>query len=158
MYRIGTGYDVHRLVEGPPLILGGVRIPFELGLQGHSDADVLTHALMDALLGALSLGDIGTFFPDTDEKYCGACSVDLLFRVAGLVREKNYGVVNADCVVIAQKPKLQPYLEEIKEKLSGCIAVEPENLGIKATTHEGLGELGRGEGIASYCVVLLEKR
>jgi len=153
--RIGMGFDVHRLVEGRRLILGGVEIPHTLGLLGHSDADVLVHALMDALLGALGLGDIGQHFPDTDPAYGGANSMHLLARVMGLVRSAGYMVVNADVVIMAQQPKINPYREAIRQNLAVVLGVTTDRVNIKATTTEGLGFTGRGEGIAAQAVVLL---
>lgn len=157
-FRIGHGYDVHRLVEGRPLILGGVQIPYEKGLLGHSDADCLLHAIMDAVLGALGLGDIGKHFPDTDEKLAGIDSRLLVGRVAMLMREKQYGVLNIDATVIAQRPKLAPYLEEMKSIIASLLSVETGAVNIKATTEEGLGFSGRGEGIAAHAVCLLTKQ
>ena len=154
--RIGHGYDVHRLVEGRALILGGVNIPYEKGLLGHSDADVLTHALMDALLGACGLGDIGKHFPDSDERYKGADSVELLRHVCSLLKEKNYIVSNVDCTVLAQRPKLSPHIPEMRRILSGAMGVDPERVNIKATTEEGLGFTGEGLGIAAHAVALIE--
>ncbi len=155
MYRSGIGYDVHRLIEGRPLILGGVEIPFEKGLEGHSDADVLTHALMDAILGALSLGDLGQHFPDTDEQYRNISSLELCARVVSLMQEKKYGLLNADSVVIAQKPGLQPFIPTIRGRLAGVLGADRERINVKATTNEGLDSLGSGKGIAAYCVVML---
>lgn len=154
--RIGHGYDVHRLVEGRALILGGVNIPYEKGLLGHSDADVLTHALMDALLGACGLGDIGKHFPDSDERYKGADSVELLRHVCSLLKEKNYTVSNVDCTVLAQRPKLSPYIPEMRRIISGAMGIDPERVNIKATTEEGLGFTGEGLGIAAHAVALIE--
>lgn len=154
--RIGTGFDVHRLVEGRKLILGGVEIPWENGLEGHSDADVLVHALIDALLGAAALPDIGRLFPDTDEAYKGISSIALLDKVGMLVSEKGYKLANADITVICQQPKLAPYIDEMKVNIARSLGVEPEAIGIKATTTEKLGFTGRGEGIAAEAVCLLE--
>ncbi len=154
-FRIGHGYDVHRLVAGRPLILGGVLIPYEKGLLGHSDADCLLHAIMDAVLGALGLGDIGHHFPDTDEKLAGIDSCLLVERVAALMREKQYSVLNIDATVIAQRPKLAPYLDEMKAVVASLFSVEKEAVNIKATTEEGLGFSGSGEGIAAHAVCLL---
>ena len=154
--RIGHGYDVHRFAEGRKLILGGVEIPHTLGLLGHSDADVLTHAIMDALLGAAALGDIGRHFPDTDDAYLGADSQMLLRRVCGLIREKGYEIGNLDATVIAQKPKLSPYIETMRHRLAETMAIHPDRLNLKATTEERLGFTGREEGIAAHCVCLLE--
>ena len=154
--RIGHGYDVHRLVAGRDLILGGVQIPHRLGLDGHSDADVLTHAVMDALLGAAALGDIGQHFPDTDPAYLGISSLKLLTRVWALITERGYRLGNLDVTVLAQKPKLAPYLPQMKEKLCAILGAEPDRVNIKATTEEHLGFTGREEGIACHAVCLLE--
>ncbi|MDU9050881.1 MAG: 2-C-methyl-D-erythritol 4-phosphate cytidylyltransferase [Candidatus Electrothrix sp. Rat3] len=153
--RIGHGFDAHRLVEGRKLILGGVEIPYALGLAGHSDADVLVHALMDALLGALGAGDIGRHFPDTDEQYRGADSLKLLERVMGLVRTKKMHLGNADITVVCQQPKLAPYLETMQKNLAAVCGVTTEQVNIKATTTEEMGYTGRGEGITAHAVVLL---
>ena len=153
--RIGHGYDVHRLVEGRALILGGVHIPFEKGLLGHSDADVLTHALMDALLGAAALGDIGHLFPDNDDRYAGADSILLLREVASIVRNRGYAVGNVDCTILAQRPKLAPYIPEMRERLAEAMDVETDQVSVKATTEEGLGFTGEGTGIAAHAVALL---
>lgn len=155
--RIGHGYDVHRLVEGRKLILGGVEIPFEKGLLGHSDADVLTHAVMDALLGAAALGDIGGHFPDSDETYRGADSLALLRRVCELLREAGYAVVNTDATVIAQAPKLAAHIPHMRRNLAQAMGIAPENVSVKATTEERLGFTGAGEGMAAQAVALLEK-
>ena len=155
--RIGHGYDVHRLVEGRKLILGGVEIPWDKGLLGHSDADVLTHALMDALLGAAALGDIGKLFPDSDERYKGADSVELLHTVRQVLKDAGYCVVNVDCTVIAQRPKLAPHIPLMREKLAAAMEVELDRVSIKATTEEGLGFSGEGLGIAAHAVALIEK-
>ena len=155
--RIGHGYDVHRLVEGRKLILGGVEIPWEKGLLGHSDADVLTHALMDALLGAAALGDIGKLFPDSDERYEGADSVELLHTVRQVLKDAGYCVVNVDCTIIAQRPKLAPHIPLMREKLAAAMEVELDRFSIKATTEEGLGFSGEGLGIAAHAVALIEK-
>lgn len=155
--RIGHGYDVHQLTSGRKLILGGVEIPHTVGLLGHSDADVLVHALMDALLGAAALGDIGQHFPDTDAAYEGISSIRLLERVASLLDEKGYRTVNADITVIAQKPKLAPYLPLMTEKIAAALGIMPEQLNIKATTEEHLGFTGRLEGISAHAVALIEK-
>ncbi|MDD3612958.1 MAG: 2-C-methyl-D-erythritol 2,4-cyclodiphosphate synthase [Caldicoprobacterales bacterium] len=154
--RIGFGYDVHRLVEGRPLILGGIEIAWEKGLLGHSDADVLIHALMDAMLGAAGLGDIGRHFPDTDEKYKGISSLLLLEEVLKLVKSKNYNIVNIDATIIAQKPKLMPHIPEMEGKIASSLDIEPGSINIKATTNEGIGFVGREEGIAAMVVVLIE--
>lgn len=153
--RIGQGYDVHRLVEGRKLILGGVDIPFEKGLLGHSDADVLTHALMDALLGAAALGDIGKLFPDKDPKYEGADSIELLRTVTALLRQKGYQIINCDCTVIAQRPKLAPFISQIREILADAMGVETDCVSVKATTEEGLGFSGEGLGIAAQAITLI---
>lgn len=154
--RIGHGYDVHRLVEGRSLILGGVRIPFEKGLDGHSDADVLTHAVMDALLGAAALGDIGKLFPDTDDRYLGADSVALLREVDRRLTEAGYRLGNLDVTVIAQRPKLAPYINQMRQNLAAALRTELQNVSVKATTEEHLGFTGSGEGIAAHAVCLLE--
>ena len=156
--RIGHGYDVHRLVEGRKLILGGIEIPYEKGLLGHSDADVLTHALMDALLGAAALGDIGKLFPDNDPAYAGADSVELLKRVHEVICAAGYQVGNVDCTVIAQRPKLAPYIPAMREKLAAAMEVELGQVSVKATTEEHLGFTGEGLGIAAHAVALLEER
>lgn len=155
--RIGHGYDVHRLVEGRALILGGVRIPYEKGLLGHSDADVLTHALMDALLGAAALGDIGHLFPDNDDRFAGADSVVLLREVIRIIHDHGYTVGNVDCTVLAQRPKLAPYILQMRGCLAEAMGVRTEQVSIKATTEEGLGFTGEGLGIAAHAVALLEK-
>lgn len=156
MMRIGHGYDVHKLVEGRKLILGGVEIPYDKGLLGHSDADVLTHALMDALLGAAALGDIGGLFPDNDDAYLGADSIELLKTVARLLHDKGYGVVNVDCTVIAQRPKLKSYIESMRQVLASAMGVELDAVSVKATTEEHLGFTGEGLGIAAHAVALIE--
>ncbi len=153
--RVGMGYDVHRLVEGRKLILGGVEIPYEKGLLGHSDADVLIHAIMDALLGAAALGDIGKHFPDTDPQYKGISSVELLKHVAKLLDENNYVIENIDATVIAQRPKLRPYMEEMTKNIAGALEIEENRLNLKATTEEGLGFTGTGEGMASQAICSL---
>ncbi|MCI6821012.1 MAG: 2-C-methyl-D-erythritol 2,4-cyclodiphosphate synthase [Clostridiales bacterium] len=150
--RIGTGFDVHRLVEGRRLILGGVEIPYEKGLDGHSDADVLIHALMDALLGAAAMGDIGRHFPDTDDAYKGISSMKLLDRVNNILAENMYSIGNADITVIAQKPKLSPYIEKMRENVADVLGIGKDLINIKATTTEKLGFTGRGEGIAAEAV------
>ena len=155
--RIGHGYDVHRLTEGRRLILGGVEVPYEKGLLGHSDADVLTHAVMDALLGAAALGDIGKLFPDTDAAYAGISSILLLERVAERLREAGYAVVNLDATVLAQAPKLAPYRERMRENLAHVLALDASRVSVKATTEAGLGFTGEGLGIAAHAVALLEK-
>ena len=154
--RIGTGYDVHKLVEGRKLIIGGVEIPHELGLLGHSDADVLLHAIMDALLGAAALGDIGKHFPDTDERYKGADSMALLRDVKRVILEAGYVVGNVDATVIAQRPKLRPYIDTMIENVARVLEIQPNQVNIKATTEERLGFTGREEGISAQAVCLLE--
>ncbi|NER19207.1 MAG: 2-C-methyl-D-erythritol 2,4-cyclodiphosphate synthase [Symploca sp. SIO1B1] len=153
--RIGNGYDIHKLGTGRRLIIGGVDIPHELGLIGHSDADVLTHAIMDAMLGALSLGDIGHYFPPTDPKWAGADSLKLLVQVHQLVRSHNFAISNIDSVVVAERPKLKPHIKAMRDRLSEVLELEPNQIGIKATTNEKLGPVGREEGIAAYAVALL---
>ena len=153
--RIGMGYDVHKLTEGRDLILGGVNIPWEKGLLGHSDADVLIHAVMDALLGAAALGDIGKHFPDTDPAYKGISSIKLLVHVADLLRENGYEVGNIDATVIAQKPKMAPHIPQMRRNMAEALGISESKLNIKATTEEGLGFTGRGEGIASQAICLL---
>jgi len=154
--RIGHGYDVHRLVEGRRLILGGVEIPYEKGLLGHSDADVLLHALMDALLGAAALGDIGKHFPDSDPRYEGADSVALTRAVAAMIREHGYRVGNVDCTILAQRPKLAPYIPQMRQTIAETLDVALDRVSVKATTEEGLGFTGEGLGIAVHAVALLE--
>ena len=155
--RIGHGYDVHRLVEGRRLILGGVDIPWEKGLLGHSDADVLVHAIMDALTGAARLGDIGKLFPDTDPAYAGISSVKLLREVGRLLGERGFEVVNIDATLLAQAPKVGPYWPQMAANVAEALAIDPEQVNIKATTEEGLGFTGDGSGMAAHAVVLLEK-
>ncbi len=157
MMRIGHGYDVHRLVLERKLILGGVEVPYEKGLLGHSDADVLTHAVMDALLGAAGLGDIGKHFPDADPAYAGADSMKLLEHVAGLLRARGWQVSNVDATILAQRPKLAPYIPAMRRALAGHLGLEEEQVNVKATTEEGLGFTGSGEGMAAHAVCLLEK-
>ncbi|UBF25556.1 2-C-methyl-D-erythritol 2,4-cyclodiphosphate synthase [Kovacikia minuta CCNUW1] len=154
--RIGNGYDIHRLVPDRPLILGGVRIPHELGLLGHSDADVLTHAIMDAMLGALSLGDIGHYFPPTDPKWEGADSLKLLAQVDQLIQTKGWAISNIDSVLIAERPKLKPHISTMRDRLAKVLNLHPDQVGVKATTNEKLDATGREEGIAAYAVVLLQ--
>lgn len=153
--RIGHGYDVHRLVEGRRLILGGVEIPWEKGLDGHSDADVLTHAVMDALLGAAGLGDIGRLFPDSDPKYAGISSLLLLQKVANCVEKAGYAVENVDATILAQRPKLAPHLPQMAERLAQTLGLLSSQVNVKATTEEGLGFTGNGEGMAAHAVCLL---
>ena len=154
--RIGHGYDVHRLVEGRKLILGGVDIPWERGLLGHSDADVLAHAVMDALTGAARLGDIGKLFPDTDPAYAGISSLKLLAEVGRLLNERGYQVVNIDATLLAQAPKVGPYKQEMAENMARALGIQPDQVNVKATTEEGLGFTGDGSGMAAHAVVLLE--
>ena len=155
--RIGHGYDVHRLIEGRKLIIGGVDIPWEKGLLGHSDADVLVHAVMDALAGAARLGDIGKLFPDTDPAYAGISSLKLLRKVGRLLGEKGYAVVNLDAVLLAQAPKVGPYRKQMAQNIAAALEIEIEQVNVKATTEEGLGFTGDGSGMAAHAVVLLEK-
>lgn len=155
--RVGMGYDVHKLVEGRKLILGGVDIPYEKGLLGHSDADVLLHAIMDALLGAAALGDIGLHFPDTDEKYKGADSLKLLSHVGELLEENRYYIVNIDATVIAQRPKLRPYIDEMRTNIANTLGLDVDQVNVKATTEEGLGFTGTGEGISSQAICSVDK-
>jgi len=151
------GYDVHKLAAGSPLVIGGVVIPYEKGLLGHSDADVLTHAVMDALLGAAALGDIGTHFPDTDQRFLGADSMALLEQVGALLRVEGYTVGNVDATIIAQNPKMRPYVDDMRKNLARRLGVEISLVNVKATTEEGLGFTGTGDGIAANAVALLEK-
>lgn len=153
--RVGLGYDVHKLVEGRDLILGGVKVPHTLGLLGHSDADVLVHAIMDALLGAAALGDIGKHFPDTDEAYKGADSMKLMAHVRELIEEKGYVIENIDATVIAQKPKLRPYIEQMEENIAKVLRIEKDQINVKATTEERLGFTGREEGMAAQAICAL---
>ena len=155
--RVGLGYDAHRLVTGRPLILGGVEIPYHLGLSGHSDADVLTHAVGDALLGAVGAGDLGTHFPDRDPQYKDISSLVLLKRIMEIVRERGFRPVNVDATIVAQQPRLAPYVSEMKTKLADTLGLTPADVNIKATTTEQMGFAGRGEGIAAYAVVLVIK-
>ena len=157
MIRIGHGYDVHRLTQGRKLIIGGVEIPHTLGLLGHSDADVLTHAIMDALLGAAALGDIGVHFPDTDPAYSGADSIELLRKVIGILRREGYRVGNIDSTVIAQAPKLKPYIEQMRAVLADACEIDRSQVSVKATTEERLGFSGREEGISAHAVALIER-
>ena len=158
--RIGNGYDIHRLVKGRDLIIGGVKLyhPDDLGLDGHSDADVLCHSIMDALLGALSLGDIGKYFPPTDEKWKNADSLLLLSQVIELIRNQNWEINNIDSVIVAERPKIKPQVEMMKKNISEILNIDESLIGIKATTNERLGPEGREEGISCYSVVLLEKK
>ncbi|MCR5558817.1 MAG: 2-C-methyl-D-erythritol 2,4-cyclodiphosphate synthase [Schwartzia sp.] len=158
MTRFGMGYDVHRLVEGRKLILGGVDVPYEKGLLGHSDADVLLHAITDALLGAAALGDIGKHFPDTDPRFEGADSLKLLVHAMGLIREKGYEVGNIDATIVAQRPKLAPYIEAMRDNIAGALGVDKDQINVKATTEEKLGFTGSGEGMSAYAVAGIEKK
>lgn len=155
--RIGHGYDVHRLTPGRKLILGGVLVPYEKGLLGHSDADVLSHAISDALLGALALGDIGKWFPDTDERYEGADSLVLLGQVAAMLAERGWQIGNIDATILAQRPKLRDFIDTMRENLAKACGVSPDQVSVKATTEEGLGFTGKGEGIAAHAVCLLSR-
>ncbi|MEL6221188.1 MAG: 2-C-methyl-D-erythritol 2,4-cyclodiphosphate synthase [Cyanobacteria bacterium J06626_14] len=155
--RIGNGYDIHKLVAGRPLILGGVELAHEKGLLGHSDADALTHAIMDAMLGALSLGDIGHYFPPSDPKWAGADSLMLLTQVNQLILDQGWTIQNIDSVVVAERPKLKPHIKDMRSRLASTLDIEPERIGIKATTNEKLGPVGREEGISAYAVALLSK-
>jgi len=157
MFRVGIGYDAHRFGEGIPLILGGVEIPYKYGLLGHSDGDVLSHSICDAILGALCLGDIGEHFPNTDERFRGIRSLKLLTVVNEMMNKSGYGIVNVDCVIIAQEPKISPFREEMRENVSSALSIPKERVSIKATTTEGLGFEGRKEGIASQSIVLLRR-
>lgn len=158
MLRIGQGFDVHQLTEGRPLIIGGVTIPYEKGLLGHSDADVLLHTVADACLGAIAEGDIGRHFPDTDPEFKDADSFKLLRHVWALVKEKGYTLVNIDCTIMAQKPKMAPYIQPMCEKIAEALEADVTQVNVKATTTEKLGFTGRGEGIASQATVLLQKK
>ena len=157
MLRIGNGYDVHRLVEGRKLVLGGIEIPHTKGVLGHSDGDVLIHSIMDGILGALALGDIGQHFPDTDMKYEGIDSMLLLKHVRYLMEERGYEIINLDSIVVAQRPKLKPYIENMRERIAEVLGLEKGQVSVKATTEEKLGFTGEEEGIKSYCVVLLKR-
>lgn len=157
MLRIGNGYDVHKLVEGRTLILGGMEIPHTKGVLGHSDGDVLIHAIMDAMLGALALGDIGQHFPDTDMKYENIDSTILLTRVKELIAERGYRVINLDSIIVLQKPKVKPYIEAMRKRVAEILEIDIEQVSVKATTEEKLGFTGDESGVKSYCVVLLEK-
>ncbi len=157
MIRIGNGYDVHVLTEGRKLVLGGVEIPHTKGVLGHSDGDVLVHAIMDAMLGALALGDIGKHFPDTDMKYENIDSTILLKRVKELIAERGYKIINLDSIIVLQKPKVKPYIEAIRKRIAEVLEIDVEQVSVKATTEEKLGFTGDESGVKSYCVVLLEK-
>lgn len=156
--RVGIGYDVHPLVRGRKLILGGVEIPFNRGLDGHSDADVLVHAIIDALLGAAGLGDIGTHFPSTEPKYKDISSITLLRQVGALLQNHGFRVSNIDATVVAEQPKLSPFIPQMRQRISETLGISPEQVGVKSTTSKGLGFLGKGEGIATHAVALVEKR
>lgn len=158
MFRIGNGYDVHKLVEGRRLVLGGVEIPHTRGVLGHSDGDVLIHAIMDAMLGALALGDIGQYFPDTDMKYENIDSTILLKKVKELIADRGYRVINLDSIIVLQKPKVKPYIEAMRERVAEVLELDVEQVSVKATTEEKLGFTGDESGVKSYCVVLLEKK
>jgi 2-C-methyl-D-erythritol 2,4-cyclodiphosphate synthase len=155
--RIGIGYDIHRLVAGRKLVLGGIEIPFRKGLLGHSDADVLLHAIMDAMLGACVLGDIGQHFPNTDKKYRNISSLLLLKKVIAMIKKERYAVLNIDATLVLEKPKLKDYFPRISATIARTIGLGPKKVSVKATTNEGLGAIGRGEGVAAYAVVLLKK-
>ena len=156
--RIGFGYDVHQFASGRKLILGGVEIPYEKGLLGHSDADVLLHAIMDSMLGALALGDIGKHFPDSDDKYKGISSIKLLQHVFELINDKGFKIGNIDSIVVCEKPKMLPYIEKIRKNIAMVLSTDVENISVKATTEEKMGYTGRMEGIKAYSVCLLEKK
>jgi len=156
--RVGMGYDVHKLVVDRDLIIGGIKIDYEKGLLGHSDADVLTHAIMDALLGAAALGDIGIHFPDTADEYKGSDSIDLLGVVRDILKEKNYKILNIDAVIIAQEPKMSPHIMAMRERISSTLGISVDDVNIKATTEEGLGFTGSKEGISSQAIALIDKR
>lgn len=156
--RIGMGYDVHKLVENRDLILGGVKIPYSLGLLGHSDADVLLHAIMDSLLGAAALGDIGKHFPDSDDRYKGISSIELLKYVGSLLKENNWLIENIDSTIIAQKPKMAPHIENMRKNISEALNIDIGQINVKATTEEGLGFTGEGKGISSQSICLLTKK
>jgi len=158
MFRIGNGYDVHRLVTGRKLILGGVEIPHELGLDGHSDADALLHAISDAILGALGAGDIGKYFPDTDPKWKGVSSLILLKEVGAMCAERGFVIANIDSIIAAQKPKIAPYIQGMQKNIADALDIDSAQVNVKATTTETLGYVGREEGMAAYAVVLLEKK
>lgn len=158
MFRIGHGYDVHRLTEGRPLIIGGVNIPHEAGLLGHSDADVLVHAIMDSMLGALALGDIGKHFPDTDERYKGADSIELLRQVAKIIGTNGYSVANIDSTILAQAPKMAPHIDQMRKNVADAIGIDVSCVSVKATTEEKLGFTGEKKGIAAHAVCLLTRK
>ena len=156
--RVGLGYDIHRLKKGRPLILGGVKIKFNKGLWGYSDADVLAHAIGDSLLGAAGLGDLGKYFPDTDPKYKGISSLDILKEIKGLISKNNFKIINIDSVILIQEPKIAPYQDKMKKNIASALKINPKQVNLKATTTEKLGAIGRGEGISSYAVVLLQEK
>lgn len=158
MFRIGQGFDVHQFAENRPLIIGGIEIPYDKGLIGHSDADVLLHTVADACLGAIGEGDIGRHFPDTDPQFKNADSAELLIQVWNIVKEKGYELVNIDCTIMAQKPKMAPHIEKIRERIANLLEANVSQINVKATTTERLGFVGREEGIASQAVILLQKR
>ena len=158
MFRIGHGYDVHRLTEGRPLIIGGVNIPHEAGLLGHSDADVLVHAIMDSMLGALALGDIGKHFPDTDERYKGADSIELLRQVAKIIGTNGYSVANIDSTILAQAPKMAPHIDQMRKNVADAIGIDVSRVSVKATTEEKLGFTGEKKGISAHAVCLLTRK
>jgi 2-C-methyl-D-erythritol 2,4-cyclodiphosphate synthase len=157
MTKIGFGYDAHRLVKGRDLILGGVKVPHEKGLLGHSDADVLSHAIGEAILGALSLGDLGKHFPDTDEKYIGISSLKILSMIDDMAKKENAKIIHIDSTIVAQEPKLSPYIEKMRENIADVLKINIDQISVKATTTEGLGFTGKKEGISGYAVVLVEK-
>ena len=156
-YRSGFGYDVHRLVEGRPLIIGGIEVPFDMGLDGHSDADVLLHALIDAILGGAALGDIGAHFPSSDPALKGISSLDMLSRAITLVREAGWRIENIDATIVAQLPRLSPHTPRMKEKIASTLSIEPERVNVKSKTTDGLGFTGMGEGMAAYCIAMLAR-
>jgi len=158
MFRIGFGYDAHRLTEGRDLVLGGVKIPYEKGLLGHSDADVLSHAIGEAILGALSLGDLGTNFPDTDKKYKDISSLKILSMIKGLVKKENAEIINIDSTILAEEPKLSGHILKMRENISDVLNINLNQISVKATTTEGMGFVGKKEGMAAYAVVLIEKK
>jgi 2-C-methyl-D-erythritol 2,4-cyclodiphosphate synthase len=156
--RIGIGYDIHRAAAGRRLVIGGIEIPFDSGLLGHSDSDVLVHALCDALLGALALGDLGSHFPDSDARFAGAPSLQFLAEVTGLVRSRGYEASNIDCIVIAERPKLAPYIAAMRDRIAEVIGIDPDRVSIKAKTAEGLDAVGRGDAIAAHAVAIVTRR
>lgn len=156
--RVGVGYDAHPLVEGRRLVLGGVEVPFSQGLSGHSDADVVVHAIIDALLGATALGDIGTYFPQDDPQYENASSIDMLRKIGELVREKGWYIINLDATIVAEKPRLTPFIDKMREYIGKALAMDISRVGLKATTTDHLGFVGRGEGMAAYAVALVGEK